>query len=127
MKKILLLLLISFMLLGCSVEEKINNPYYDVLLKTEKESFVDLVEYNRYGKHFNMKFETNIENPKLVLKNKEQDYVIPLYKEGNYYVTNEYINTGINLDSIPVGKYVILIKETTKNDKGEDVNKYHHF
>ena len=127
MKRILLLLLISFMLLGCSVEEKIDNPYYDVLLKTEKESFIDLVEYNRYGKHFNMKFQTNIDSPKLVLKNKEQDYVIPLYKEDNYYVTSEFINTGINLDSIPVGNYVILLKETTKNDKGEDVNKYYHF
>ena len=127
MKRIVLLFLLSLLLLGCTKEEKINNPYYDILLKTEKESFVDLVEYNRYGKHFNMKFETNIESPKLVLKNNEQDYVIPLYKENNYYVTNEYINTGINLDTIPVGNYVILLKETTKNDKGEDVIKYHHF
>ena len=127
MKRIVLLLLLSLLLLGCAKEEKINNPYYDILLKTEKESFVDLVEYNRYGKHFNMKFETNIESPKLVLKNNEQDYVIPLYKENNYYVTNEYINTGINLDTIPVGNYVILLKETKKNDKGEDVIKYHHF
>ena len=128
MKKVLLFLLVSLLLVGCmEKEEKINNPYYDILLKTEKESFIDLVEYYRYGKHFNMKFETSIENPKLVLKNNEQDYVIPLYKEDNYYITNENINTGINLDSIPVGKYVVLLKETTKNDKGEDVIKYHHF
>ncbi len=127
MKKILLLLLVCFLVVGCGVEEKINNPYYDILLKTEKDSFIDLVEYNRYGKHFNMKFETSIEEPKLVLKNNEQDYVIPLYKEDDYYVTSEYINTGINLDAIPTGKYVILLKETTKNEKGEDVIKYHHF
>lgn len=127
MKKVLFLLLISILFVGCSFEEKIDNPYYEVLLKTEKESFVDLVEYNRYGKHLNMKFETSIENPKLVLKNETQDYVIPLYKEDNYYVTSEHINTGINLDAIPLGKYVILLKETTKNDKGEDVIKYHHF
>ena len=128
MKKIFLLLLISFLLIGCGVtEEKITNPYYDMLIKTEKESFIELVEYNRYGKHLNMKFMTNIDNPKLVLKDKEQDYVIPLYKQDNYYVTSEYINMGINLDSIPVGNYVVLLKETTKNDKGEDVNKYHHF
>jgi len=74
-----------------------------------------------------MKFETDITNPKLVLKDKEQDYVIPLYKDGNYYVTGEYINAGINLDTIPLGNYVVLLKETTKNDKGEDINKYHHF
>ena len=126
MKKLLLLLLVSFILIGCG-KEKVDNPYYDMLLKTEKDSYIDLVEYYRYGKHLNMKFETTIENPKLVLKDKEQDYVIPLYKEDNYYVTNEYINSGINLDSIPLGNYVILLKETTKNDKGEDVIKYHHF
>ena len=126
MKKILLLLLVSFLLIGCG-KEKIDNPYYDMLLKTEKESFIDLIEYNRYGKHLNMKFETDITNPKLVLKDKEQDYVIPLYKDGNYYVTGEYINAGINLDTIPLGNYVVLLKETTKNDKGEDINKYHHF
>jgi N-acetylmuramoyl-L-alanine amidase len=74
-----------------------------------------------------MKFETDITNPKLVLKDKEQDYVIPLYKDGNYYVTGEYINAGINLDTIPLGNYVVLLKETTKDDKGEDINKYHHF
>ncbi len=55
MKKILLLLLVSFLLIGCG-KEKIDNPYYDMLLKTEKESFIDLIEYNRYGKHLNMKF-----------------------------------------------------------------------
>ena len=126
MKKILLLLLVSFLLIGCG-KEKIDNPYYDMLLKTEKESFIDLIEYNRYGKHLNMKFETDITNPKLVLKDKEQDYVIPLYKDGNYYVTGEYINAGINLDTIPLGNYVVLLKETTKNDKGEDINKYYHF
>ena len=54
MKKVLFLLLISILFVGCSFEEKIDNPYYEVLLKTEKESFVDLVEYNRYGKHLNI-------------------------------------------------------------------------
>ena len=38
----------------------------------------------------------------------------------SYAVTSEYINTGINLDAIPLGKYVILLKETTKNDKCYD-------
>ena len=131
MKKIFILLLVSFLFIGCSLfgkeEKKITNPYYDMLIKTEKESFIDLVEYNRYGKHLNMKFKTDIENPKLVLKDKEQDYVIPINREGDYYTTSEYINGGINLDNVPLGNYVILLKETTKNDQGEDVNKYHHF
>jgi hypothetical protein len=55
MKRIVLLFLLSLLLLGCTKEEKINNPYYDILLKTEKENFIDLVEYNRYGKNYNMK------------------------------------------------------------------------
>jgi N-acetylmuramoyl-L-alanine amidase len=126
MKKILLLFIVSFLLIGCG-SEKINNPYYETLLKTEKESFIDIIEYTRYGKHLNIKFETSLESPKLVLKNSEHEYLFPLYKDGNYYVTNEYINSGINLDTIPVGKYVLLLKVTTKNEKGEDVNKYYHF
>ena len=126
MKKVLCLLLFIILLCGCG-EEKINNPYYETLLKTEKESFIDLVEYTRYGKHLNLKFTTTINEPKLVLKDETHEYVYPLYKEDNYYVTNEYINSGINLDTIPVGKYVVLLRETTKNDKGEDINKYYHF
>ena len=126
MKKIVLLFIVSFLLIGCG-SEKINNPYYETLLKTEKESFIDIIEYTRYGKHLNIKFETSLESPKLVLKNSEHEYLFPLYKDGNYYVTNEYINSGINLDTIPVGKYVLLLKVTTKNEKGEDVNKYYHF
>ena len=126
MKKILLLFVISFLVIGCG-NERINNPYYETLLKTEKESFIDIVEYTRYGKHLNLKFETTISNPKLVLKNSEHEYLLTLYRDGNYYVTNEFINSGINLDTIPLGKYILLLKETTKNEKGEDVNKYHHF
>jgi len=126
MKKILCLLLFLLLVIGCG-KEKIDNPYYDTLLKTEKESFIDIIEYTRYGKHLNIKFQTNINDPKLVLKNNEHEYIYNLYQNEGYYVTNEYINSGINLDTIPVGKYVLLLREKAKNDKGEDINKYHHF
>ena len=126
MKRIIILFIFIILLCGCG-KDKIDNPYYETLLKTEKEKTIELVEYTRYGKHLNLKFKTDINDAKIVLKDNTYEYVYPLYQEDGYYVTNEYINSGINLDTIPVGNYVVLLREVVKNDKGEDVKKYYHF
>ena len=91
----------------------------------------DITYYDIYGIHmnFNGVFELSddFSNPKLVLANGNKENVIDwkLDNDGNSYSfeTSNYINDGINLESLDTGTYYLLIKaETKEND--ETVYKY---
>lgn len=85
----------------------------------------NITYYDIYGIHMNFKgnfkLEDGFSDPKLVLANSSKEKVISwkLENDGNKYSfkTSDYINDGINLESLDNGTYYFLIKV---ND-GEDV------
>ena len=100
--------------------EKINkHEFQDILEQIDINNYIPLDEYYIYGKHFNLKFKKNsiadFNEVKVVLKNDEQEFTFNLYEDEGYYKTSEYLNMGINLEKVPVGNYIILIK-TIKDD-----------
>jgi len=75
-------------------------------------------EYYIYGTHFNISGSLSVEsafnNIQIVLINKKNTYAVPvkwsLSHSNLKFYTNEYINSGLNLENIVPGKYEMLLK-----------------
>lgn len=99
-----------------------------------------ITSYTTYGRFFNLEGEINKILPDLVLilKNKETeanyDLILTETNHGTSFKTTNLINKGINLENIPVGNYILLLKSgngdntkyyTLKNEsKMQDINYY---
>lgn len=116
MKKIIYLLLVMIIFItGCRM--------FDTTFKESEFDFKNLQdevglieEFTIYGRYFNIKGEITkkIDNLILVLKNEKEEIEYGLITEFSdsktKFKTNELINSGINLENIKIGDYVILLK-----------------
>lgn len=116
-KNILIILVAFFLLTGCNLlkkEEVVKHQYEDLLKEITIGNTTGITEYTIYGKHFNLKGDLNNisnSNLQLVLKSEEQELVYDLFIENDTFKTNQYINRGILLENIPIGNYLVLLKQ----------------
>lgn len=100
-----------------------------------EEEKVNVSEYYIYGNHLNIKGRLDIDNLNyedicLVLYNgEEKNYDVNDEKEDNSisFTTSEYINEGMYIDNLDIGKYYLFLKLTYKNevDKENPITKYY--
>lgn len=104
------------------------------ILEDVEEEKVSLEKYYIYGIHFNIEGKisgiekNNITKTSLVIrKSKEDEKEYPVIQETEgtsiKIKSNKLINEGINLEEIAEGKYVLLLKITTKDNQ----TKYYTF
>lgn len=120
MKKIIFLIALIF-LTGCTIfnfKEDTKSKYLEMTNLIDEIAFVDT--YTIYGKYFNLSGEISLEckNLSLVLKNEEEeleyDLITKIKDNKTKFLTNELINEGIDLETIKIGEYVILLKNDDK-------------
>ena len=100
-----------------------------------EEEKVSVSEYYIYGNHLNIKGnliidDLNYEDISLVLYNGEEKYYdINEENDGTSlsFTTSEYINEGMYIDNLDIGKYYLFLKLTYKNeeDKENPITKYY--
>ena len=125
MKKIFILLLIMIVGFGGYV-------VYDTYFKDKGIPKLEIMEerfsidkYYTYGTHLNIEGNINLEEDlKLVLYNGEFRY-IPLKKENNKYFISSYINDGLYLDDIEIGKYYLFVASSYQDDEGNIKYQYY--
>lgn len=110
----------------------IDNGIPKINVEEEK---VNVSEYYIYGNHLNIKGNLNIddldyEDISLVLYNGEEKYYdVNDEKDGKNieFTTSEYINEGMYIDNLDIGKYYLFLKLTYKNeeDKEKTITKYY--
>ncbi len=104
------------------------------ILEDVEEEKVSLEKYYIYGIHFNIEGKisgiekNNITKTSLVIrKSKEDEKEYPVIQETDgtsiKIKSNKLINEGINLEKIAEGKYILLLKITTKDNQ----TKYYTF
>ena len=104
------------------------------ILEDVEEEKVSLEKYYIYGIHFNIEGKisgiekNNITKTSLVIrKSKEDEKEYPEIQETDgtsiKIKSNKLINEGINLEKIAEGKYILLLKITTKDNQ----TKYYTF
>lgn len=121
-KFILILIIICVVIIGYIFLSKET-----FLSKINYEMNGNITYYDIYGIHMNFKGDFELDdgfsNPKLVLKsaNKEKTVSWNLENEGSEYTfqTSDYINDGINLETLDNGTYYFLIK--VQDEEGTDV------
>lgn len=116
-------------------ENNIEEERLTDLLETIEDEFI-IDNYYIFGTHFSIEgcIQKNLDSIELVLKNKENEKVLNSnidYKENKtcFYISDK-LNTGINLDELTIGEYLLFIKEndtyyTLKNNTSyEDLEYY---
>jgi len=118
MKKVFIIILI--ILLGIFgyfffTHEKLE--YYEKILKEVNEVEFNVNNYSIFGTHLNIEGCINkiLTNPSLILKNKDEEIILQsnFYDENNNtcFTISEYYNTGIYLDDLKQGNYILLVKD----------------
>ena len=88
------------------------------------DNYVSIKYYDIYGTHLNFKGEfenkDNLSNLKLILKDNDKEITIPWeINENNNkieFTTSDYINEGINLESLTKGTYYLLVKGQAEDE-----------
>lgn len=117
---LVVIFLSAYKLLSKSYSNQEKEPKNDILSNINLVGNVDL--FTIYGRFFNLKgsIDDNTDNLSLVLRNdnyeKEFNLITKVENNKTIFQTNELINTGINLEKISPGTYIVLLK-TKKNDK----------
>lgn len=124
-KKLLLFFTLIFCLsiIGLAVFDFLSDDIYSSI----EDPPADITYFTRYGTTLNIKGELNTEiadrtpeDVQLILKDDETEYELPLYysyDNGHIdFTTSEKINDGINLDSLPTGDWLMLLKLVFAND-----------
>ena len=123
MKKIFMFLgFIVFVILGFIIYKNFFGGIPKIKVEDKK---VDINEIFIYGTH--LKFSGDLVNEKnldIVLYNGEfTGYDIN--KNEDSFNLSDFVNEGIFLDNIPVGKYFVFLRSNEKNDKDKDIYKYY--
>ncbi len=124
MKKIILIIILligGYFIYDKFIKQEIIKEkfiYEDILNNTESE--IKAYKFTIYGKYMNLEGTlNNKDNYQLILKNNEieKSYDISIEDDevfGNtIFKTSQYINSGINLEKLEVGEYIILLKDLT--------------
>ncbi len=106
---------------------KAKSPY-SVLLDVNKDMRAGISDYHVYGTHFNINgnmqldLGSKVEDVELIFRNylgQETEYplIYEVIENSVEFSTSEKINTGINLEEVPVGNYFALLKITYAKDE----------
>ena len=102
--------------------------YQDILDNTSEVN-VDITSFTIYGKHFNIKGSLPTEEGTytIVLKNNEVEEIVSTNINSNSFDLGEYINSGLDLEKLKVGEYILFLKNIDKNTYYNLTNttKYH--
>ena len=96
-----------------------ESKYYEQILNNIEESF-NINKYSIFGTHFNIEgcINKKLDNPTLVLKNKKEEIDLDsiFYEEetSTCFYINKLYNKGIYLDELPLGNYLLLVKDSEK-------------
>jgi N-acetylmuramoyl-L-alanine amidase len=91
-----------------------NKFIYEDILTEVGENTVNIDSFTIYGKHLNISGNLpSNSNYNLILKNNEEEIILKTSTDS--FNTSEYINDGINLDKLKLGKYILLLHDTTNN------------
>lgn len=113
-----------------------NNENY--LFKDIEYKEASLEKYTVYGTHLNLEIKVdidedieNIYTSKLIFKSSNMDileYELEYEISDNYIIfnTSDNINTGINLENIDIGEYVVLLCIGTENVKLSKLEKHYY-
>ena len=100
--------------------------YEDILTKVG-ENTTNVNSFTIYGKYLNFKGDLPKEEGSfdLVFKNNDEEIVVKSLNDS--FVTNEYINEGINLEKLKQGSYIMLLHNKTSDKYYNLINKteYH--
>jgi len=100
----------------------------------ETSTYANITNYAIYGIHFNISgnftLPENVKDINLVLSNGENEtnlaWVLNETESNSYnFTTSNYINDGLNLETLTTGEYYLLIKTTNTNEKNETETKYY--
>ncbi len=112
-------------MLGKVVKQKF---IYEDILTTINEKKVEIDYYTIYGKHLNLegKLPTS-DSYTLVLKNNEEEIEIKTIVKNDHFSLAEHINEGLDLETLKIGDYLLLLKNKGNNDYYNLINKteYH--
>ena len=91
-----------------------NKFIYEDILTEIGENKVNVNEFTIYGKYLNLKGNLpSYGTYDLVLKNNEEEIILTSFND--QFSTSEYINDGINLEKLKIGKYILLLHDTVNN------------
>ena len=130
MKKIIFLIFLIACIFGGymlykNITEK-NKFIYEDILNEVGENTVNVNEFTIYGKYLNLKGDLPSSGSfDLILKNNEEEIILKSFD--NIFSTSDFINDGINLDKLKIGKYIMLLHDTVNNKYYNLINKtnYH--
>lgn len=130
MKKILLLILIliAAIVVFFQKKEEVNTFIYADIFKNISENEVVVNRFTIYGKHLNIEGELpSVGDYQVVLKNNSSEIAFNTIVNDNIFTLSDVINQGINLETIDIGEYLILLKNTSTGEYYTIVNntEYH--
>lgn len=134
MKKILFLIILivgAYFAYSIFIKEKIEEPekfIYEDILNKVGENKTNINSFTIYGKHLNFEGDlpTDSGTYNLILKNNEEEIILKSFNDK--FSTSEYINDGINLEKLKIGKYILLLHNTTTDTYYNLINntEYHN-
>mgnify|MGYP002868771991 CR=1 FL=1 len=125
MKKIILLICVLILGFGGYI---IYDTYFKnkVMPKIEiEEEVFNVTKYYIYGTHLNIEGNISLNDDlSLVLYNGEFIY-IDLITDNDKYIISNYVNDGLYLDDIELGKYYLFVSSKYLDDNGNEQYKYY--
>lgn len=119
---VIIVIMLSIIVVNIIKQPKFVDLYANIFNNVYKSSYIDVNKYIIYGTHFNIEGTSEniytidkVKNVKLILKSldgeKEFTYTIDygLNDKNFEFLTSDLINKGINLESLPIGRYIVLI------------------
>lgn len=88
-----------------------DSVYY--FLKYVSDSYVSIDKYYVYGTHLNIsgKSPISLNNPSLVFKSVDDEINFDINYDNGIFSISDFINDGIYLDALPVGTYLVFLKD----------------
>ena len=137
MKKILgiVIVIVLVIIIYKPIKEKLQKEdilpekfIYEDLLTTINDKKVDITEFTIYGKHFNISGNIpSTGNYEVVLKNNDEEISLDTKINDNTFSLANRINEGLDLETLKVSNYLILLKNKDTNEYYNLINKtkYH--
>ena len=86
---------------------------YEDILNNIGDKKVDVTRFTIYGKYLNLKGALPTSGTyNIVLKNNEEEIILPTKNDNDSFYTSENINDGIDLEKLKTGNYLLLLCDT---------------
>ena len=123
-KLIFLLLMVAGIYFGYNLYKKQKTEeapkfIYEDLLNEIGDKSVNVDTFTIYGKYLNLKGNLPSQDTKynVILKNNDEEIIIPTENNEGTFSTNKYINDGINLEKLKNGSYLLLLCNEKTNEE----------